>query len=255
MDICICITESLCCTSEINTTLWSTICCCCSDCQSCPTLCDPMNCSVPGFPVLCYLPEFDQTHVHWVNDAIQPSYPPSPLSPPLSIFPSIRVFSNKLAHRIRWPKYCSFSFSISLCSEYSGLVSFRIGWFDLAIQWTLKSLLQHRSLKASILPCPAFFMGQLSHLYMTTGKTIAFIALTKQYIFFFSSKVMSLLFNLLFRFVITFLPRSRHPLISWLQSSSPVILEPKKVKSVTVSVVFPSICHEVIGQGAMILVF
>ena len=175
MDICICVTESLCCTSEINTTLWSTICCCCSDCQSYPTLCDPMNCSVPGFPVLCYLPEFDQTHVHWVDDAIQPSHPPSPLSPPLSIFPSIRVFSNKLAHPISWPKYWSFSFSISLCNEYSGLVSFRIGWFDLlAVQWTLKSLLQHHSLKASILHCLVFFMGQFSHLYMTTGKNHSF---------------------------------------------------------------------------------
>ena len=130
MGMCICVTESLCCMSEMNTTLWSTI-CCCSDCQPCPTLCDSMNCSVPSFPVLCYLPEFDQTHVHWVNDANQPSHLLSPLSPPLSIFPSIKVFSNKLAHRIRWPKYWSFSFSISLCSEYSGSVSFRIGWFDL----------------------------------------------------------------------------------------------------------------------------
>ena len=130
IDMCICVTESLCCMSEINTTLWSTICHCCSDCQSCLTLCDPMSCSVSGFPVLCYLPEFDQTHVHWVNDAIQPSHPLSPLSPPLFIFPSIRVFSNKLVLRIRWPKYWSFSFSISLSREYSGLVSFIYLFFN-----------------------------------------------------------------------------------------------------------------------------
>ena len=129
-----------------------------------------------------------------------------------SIFPSIRVFSNESAFHIRWPKYWSFSFSISLSSEYSGLISFRIDWFDLlAVQGTLKSFLQHHSSKASVLWRLAFFMVQLSHPYMTTGKTIA---LTR---WIFVGKVMSLLFNMLFRFVMAFLPRSKHLLISWLQ--------------------------------------
>ena len=137
--------------------------------QSFPTLCDTMDCSTPGFPVHHQLLELAETHVHWIGDAIQPSHPLLP-----SIFPSIRVFSNELALHIRWPKYRSFSFSISPSNEYSGLISFNIGWFDLlAIQGTLESLLQHQSLKASILQCPAFFMVQLSHPYMTTGKTIA----------------------------------------------------------------------------------
>ena len=140
-----------------------------------------------------------------------------------SIFPSIKVFSNESVLHIRWPKDWSFSFSISPSNEYSGLVSFRIDWFDLlAVQRTLKSLLQYHGLKASVLRCSAFFMVQLSHPYMTTGKTIA---LTRQTFF---SKVMSLLFNMLFSLVIAFLPRSRSLLISWLQSPSPVILEPKK---------------------------
>ena len=143
--------------------------------------------------------------------------------------------------------HCSFSFSISLSKEHSGLISFRIAWFDLlAIQGTLKSLLQHHSSKASALWCSAFFMVQLSHPYMTTGKTIA---LTRQT---FVNKVMSLLFNMLSRFVIAFLPRSKCFLISWLQSLSTVILEPKKIKSVTVSIVSPSICHEVMGPDAVI---
>ena len=146
-----------------------------------------------------------------------------------SIFPSIRVFSHESVLHIRWPKYWSFSFSIGPSSEYSGLISFRIDWFDLAVQGTLKSLLQHHSPKASILQYSAFFMDQFSHPYMTTGKTIA---LTRQI---FVSKVMSLPFDMLSRFVITFLPRSKRLLISWLQSSSAVILEPKKRKSDTIS--------------------
>ena len=167
-----------------------------------------------------------------------------------SIFPSIRVFSNESALRIRWPKYWSFSFNISPSNEYSGLISFRMDWLDLpAVQGTPKSLLQHYSSKALILRCSAFFLVQLSHPYMTTGETIALARRT------FVGKVMSLLLNMLSRLVITFLPRSKHLLISWLQSPSAVILEPRKIKSATVSTVSPSICHEVMGPDAMILVF
>ena len=167
-----------------------------------------------------------------------------------SNFSSIRVFSNESVLCFRSPEYLSFSFSLSLSNEYSGLISIRMDWLDLlAVQGTLKSLLQYHSSKASILWCSAFFMVQLSHPYMTTGKTIA---LTRQA---FVSKVMSLLFNMLSRLVIAFLPRSKHLLISWLQSSSAVILEPKKIKSVTVSTFSPSICHEVIRLDAKILVF
>ena len=145
------------------------------------------------------------------------------------------------------PQYWSFSFSISPSNEYLGLISFRIDWFDLlAVQGTLKSLLQHHSSKASILWHSAFFMVQLSHLYMTTKKTIGLTRRT------FVGKVMSLLFNMLSRLVIAFLPRRKHLLISWLQSPSAMILEPKKIKSVTVS---PSICHEMMGLDAMIFVF
>ena len=159
-----------------------------------------------------------------------------------SIFPSITVFSNKSALRNRWPKYWSFSFSISPLNEYSGLISFRIDWFDLfAVQETLKSLLQHHSSKASILCHPAFFMVQLSHPYMTTGKTIALTRWT------FMDKVMSLLFNMLSRLVTTFFTRSKRLLISCLQSQSAVILEPPKVKVATASTVSPSICYEVMG--------
>ena len=155
-----------------------------------------------------------------------------------SIFPSIRVFSNESALRTRWPKYWSFSFNISPSNEYPGLISFRIDWLNLlAVQGTLKSLLQHHSSKASILPCSAFFIVQLSHPYMTTGKTIAWMRRT------FVDKVMFLLFNMLSRLVITFLPRSKRLLISWLQSPSAVILEPPKIKSDTVSTVSPSISH------------
>ena len=142
-----------------------------------------------------------------------------------SIFPSIRVFSNELALPIRWPKYWSFSFSISPSNEYSGLISFKINWFDLlAVQGTLKTLLQHHNWKASILQCSAFIMVHLWHPYMTTGKSIPLTRWT------FVGKVMSLLFNMLSRLVITFLPRSKHLLISWLQSQSAVILDPPKGK-------------------------
>ena len=159
-----------------------------------------------------------------------------------SVFPSIRIFSNELVLLIRWPEYWSFSFSISPSNEYSGLISFKIDWFDLlAVQGTLKSLLQYHSSKASILQHSAVFIVQLSHLYVTIGKTIALIRWT------FVGKVLSLLFNMPSRFVVAFLPRSKHLLISWLQLLPAVILEPKKIKSVTVSIVSPSICHEVMG--------
>ena len=156
-----------------------------------------------------------------------------------SIFPSIKVFSNGLALCIRWPKYWSFSFRNSPSNEYSGLISFRINWFDLAVQGTLRSLFQHHSLKASVLWCSAFFAVQLSLPYATSGETTALTRWTLV------GKVMSLLFNMLSRWVITFLPRSKRLLISWLQSLSVVISEPKRIKSVTVSTVSPSICHEV----------
>ena len=163
-----------------------------------------------------------------------------PLLLPPSIFPSIRIFSNESALHIRWPKYWSFSFNISPSNEYSGLISFTMDWLDLlAVQGTLKSLLQRHNPKASIIQCSAFFIVQLSHPYMTTGKTIA---LTR---WIFVGKVMSLLFNMLSMLVITFLPRNKCLLISWLQSPSAVILEPPKIKSATVS---PSISHEVIEQ-------
>ena len=158
--------------------------------QSCPTLCDPMNCSTPGLPVHHQLPESTQTHVHWVGDAIQPAHPLLSPFPPSSIFPNSRVFSNESALCIRQPKYWSFSFNISPSNGYSGLISFRMDWLDLlAVQGTLKSLLQHHSSKASVLQCSVFFMVQLSHPYMTTGKTVA---LTRQI---FVGKVVYLLFN------------------------------------------------------------
>ena len=164
-----------------------------------------------------------------------------------SVFPSIRIFSNESVLHIRWPKYWSFSFSISPSNEYSGLISFRMDWLDpLAVQGTIKSLFQHHTSKASIFWCSIFFIVQLSYPYMTTGKTIA---LTRQT---FVSKVMSLLFNMLPKLVITFLPRSKCLLILWLHSPSAVILEPRKIKSDTVC---PSIYHEVMGPDATILVF
>ena len=161
------------------------------------------------------------------------------LQPPIP--PSIRVFSSESTLHMRWPKYWSFSFSISPSNEHPGLISFRKDWLNLlAVQGTLKSLLQHHSSKASILRLSAFFTVQLSHSYMTTGKTTV---LTRRTFF---CKVMSLLFNMLSRFVITFLPRSKRLLISWLQSPSAVILEPPKIKSDTVSTVSPSVSHEVL---------
>ena len=167
-----------------------------------------------------------------------------------SIFPSIRVLSNESALHIRWLKYWSFSFSISPSNEYSGLFAFRMDWLDLlAVQGTLKSLLQHHSSKASILRFSAFFVVQLSNQYVTTGQTKALTRWT------FFVKGMSLLFNMLSRLVITFLPRSKRLLISWLQSPSAVILELKIIKSDTVSTVSPSICHEVMGPDAMIFIF
>ena len=188
-------------------------------------LCDPMGCSTPGLPMHHQLQEFIKL---MSIELVMPSIHlilccPLLLSP--SIFPSIRVFSNEAVLRIRWLKYWSFSFSISPSSERSGLISFRMDWLNLlAVQGTLKSLLQQHSSKASILRRSAFFIVQLSHPYMTSGKTIA---LTRQT---FVGKVMSLLFNILSRLAITFIPRSKYLLISWLQSSSALILEPSQNK-------------------------
>ena len=166
-----------------------------------------------------------------------------------SIFPRISAFSKESVLHIRWPKYWSFSFSISSSNEYSGLITFRIDWLDFfVVQRTLKSLFQYHSPKASVLWCSAFFTVQLSHSYMTIGKTIAFTRQT------FVGKVMSLLFNMLSRLVMLFL-KEQVSLISWLQSPSAVILEPKKIKSLTVSIVSLSICHEVMEPDVMILVF
>ena len=168
-----------------------------------------MDCSTPGLPVHHQLQEPTQTHVYRVCNGIQPSHSLLSPSPPTSIFPSIRFFSDELVLHIRWPKYWSFSFSISPSNECSGLISFRMDWlYLLAVQGTLKSLLQHRSSKASILWHSAFFIVQLSHPYLTTGKTIALIRWT------FVSKIMSLLFNMLSRLVIALLPRSKRFLIS-----------------------------------------
>ena len=187
------------------------------------TLCDPMDCSTSAFP--------DHYQLSLLKLMSIESVMPSnhlilwhPLFLPPSILPSIRVFSKESVLCIRWPKYWSFSFSMSHSNEYSGLISFRIDWLDLlAVQGTLKSLLQNHTSKASILQCSAFFMVQLSHPYMTTGKTKALTRWS------FVGKGMSLLFNMMSRLIITFLPRSKHLLISWLQSPSAVTLEPKKI--------------------------
>ena len=180
--------------------------------QSCLTLCDPMDCSTPGLPVRHQLPEFTQTHVHWVSDTANLLILCYPLLLLPSIIPSIRVFSNEPALCIRGPKYWSFCFNISPSNEHPGLISFRMDWLELlAVQGTLKSLLQYHSSKASILRCSAFFIVQLSHPYTTTGKTIALTRRT------FVDKGMSLLFNMLSRLAITFLPKSKCLLISWLQ--------------------------------------
>jgi len=205
-----------------------------------------MDCSMPGFPAHHQLPELTQTHVHWVSDAIQPSHPLSSPSPPAFNLSQHQGLFQWVSSSHQMTKL---NFSISPSNEYSGLVSFRMDWLDLlAVQGTHKSLLQHHSSKASILWCSAFFIVQLSHPYMTTGKIIALTRWT------FVGKVMSLLFNMLSRLVIAFLPWSKHLLISWL-SPSAVILEPKKIKSVTVSIVSPSIFHEMMGLDAMIFVF
>ena len=206
-----------------------------------------MDCSVPGSPVLHQLLQLAQTHVHWVGDAIQPSHPLS------SLFP---LAFNLAQHQglLQWVssslQVASISFSISPSNEHPGLISFRMDWLDLlAVQGALKSLLQHHSSEAPIFWRSAFFTVQLSHPYMTTGKNIALTRWTLV------GKVMSLLFNMLSRWVITFLPRSKCLLISWLQSPSAVILEPPKMKSDSASTVSPSIFHEVMGPDAMILVF
>ena len=230
--------------------------------QSCLTLCDPLDCSTPtslsiansrSLLKLLSIESVPSNHLILCRPLL--------LLP--SISPCIRVFSNESVLRIRWPKFWSFSFSISSSIEYPGLISFRIDCFDLlAVQETLKSPLQHHNSKASILWSSAFFIVQLSHPYMTTEKSITLT------IWIFVSKAMSLLFNMLSKLVIAFIPRSKllfqavkvghsfssSPLISWLQSSSAVILEPKIIKSLTVSIISPSICHEGMGPDAMILV-
>ena len=203
--------------------------CHCSVSESCLTLFDSMDCIAPGSSVLYHLQSllrFRSIESVMLSNHLILCHP---LLLVPSIFPSIRIFSNESALLIRWPKYWRFSFSISPSNVYSGLVSFRIDWLDLlAVQGTLKSLLQHHSSKASILRCSAFLIVQLSKPYMATEKTIALTIRT------FVDKVVSLLFNTLSRLVIAFLPRSKRLLISWLQSTSAVILEPKKRKSVTV---------------------
>ena len=214
--------------------------------QSCLTLCDPwiaarqaslsINNSQSLLKFMSIESVMPSSHLIFCHPLLLPS-----------IFPSIRVFSNESVLCIRWPKYWDFSFSINPSNEYSGLISFRMHWLDLlAVQGTLKSLLQHHSSKASILQCSAFFIVQLSHPYMTTGKTIALTRRT------FVGKVVSLFFIMLSRLVITFLPRSNCLLISCLQSPSAVILEPQKIKFLTV---YPSIFHEMMGLDAMILIF
>ena len=205
---------------------------------------------MPGFPVHHQLLEFTQTHVHWVGNAIQPSHPLSPPSPPIFNLSQHQGLFKWVCSLHQGAKFWSFGFSISPSNEYSRLISFRMDWLDLLVaQGTLKSLLQHHSSKASILQHSAFFIVQLSHPYKTTGKTRALTRLT------FVGKAMSLLSDMLSRLVITFLPRSKLLLISWLQSPSTVTLEPPKIKSVTISTVWPSIYHKVMGLDAMILVF
>ena len=214
------------------------------------TICDPMNHSRPGLPVHHH--SWSLRKLMSIQSVMPSSHlilcHPLLLLPPIP--PSIRVFPNESPLPMRWPKYWNFSFSISPSNEHPGLISFRIDWLDLlAVQGTLKSLFQPHSSKASIFQCSAFFIVQQSHPYMTTGKTIELIRQT------FVGKVMSLLFNMLSRLVITILPRSKRLIISWWQSPSAVILDPQKIKSDTVCTVSPSISHEVMGPDAMILVF
>ena len=200
--------------------------------QSYPTLCDPVGCSMPGSPVPHELlnepTQHEPTQTHVIKSVMPSShliFHHSPFSSHLKSFSVSRSFPMSQLH-IRWPKYWSFCVSISPSNEYSGLISFRMDWLDLlAVQGTLKSLLQHHSSKASILRCSAFFTVQVSYPYMISGKTIALTRRT------FVGKVTSLLFNVLSRYVIAFLPRTKHLLISWLQSPSTVILEPKEIKS------------------------
>ena len=215
--------------------------------QLCLTLCDPMDCSTPGLPVHHQLLEFTQIHVHRIGDAIQPSHPLSSPSPPTFNLSQHQGLLQWVSSSHQVAKVLEFQLQHQFFQLIFRTDLFRMDWLDLlAVQGTLKSLVQHHSSKASILQCSAFFMAQLSHPYMTTGKTIALTRWT------FVDKVMSLLFNMLSRLVITFLPRSKRLLISWLQSPSAVILEPRKIKSVTVS---SSICHDVMGPDATIFVF
>ena len=218
--------------------------------QLCPTLCKPMDCSTPGFPVHHQLLELLKL---MSIESVMPSNHLilcRPLLLLLSIFPSIMLFFCKSVLCIRWPKYCDLSFSISPSNEYSGLITLGIDWFDLLeVQETLKSLLQHHSSKASILQCSAFFIVQPSHPYMTAEKTIA---LTRQT---FVGKVTSLLFHMLSRFIIAFLPRSTSLLISWLQSLSAVILKPRKIKVCHCFQHLPIYLPRSYGTRAMILVF
>ena len=200
-----------------------------------PTICASMDCSMSGFPVQHQLLEFTQIHVHWVSDAIQPSHPLFSSSLLFNLFQHHGLFQGVSSlHQV--DKELEFQLQHHPFNEHPGLISFRMDWLDLlVVQGTLKSLLQHHSSKVSILWCSTFFIDQLSHPYMTTGKAID---LTR---WAFVGKAMSLLFNMLSKLVITFLERSKHLLISWLQSPSAVILEPRKIKSATVSTVSPSI--------------
>ena len=213
------------------------------------TLCDPMDYSMQDTSVFCYLPEFAQIHVHWVGDAIQPSHPLFfPFPPAFRLSQQQGVFRDESALCIRWPEYWSFSFSISPFNECSGLISFRIDWFDLLEVQGLSKVFSSTTVQKH-----QFFTDQPSlwslTLYMTTGETIALTRWT------FVGKVISLILNMLSKFVITFLPRSKCLLISWLQSPSAVILEPKKINSLTISIVSPSIYHEMMGPDAWIFIF
>ena len=216
--------------------------------QSCLTLCNPTDCSTPCFPVHHQLPELAQIHVHRVSDVIHPSHPLSYPSPAFNLSQHLGLFQwVSSSHQVA--KVLELQLQHQSFQWYLALISFRIDWFDLlAVQGTLKNLLQHHSSEASVLWHSAFFIVQFSHPYMTTGKTTTLRRWN------FVGKVMSLLFNMLSRLVIAFLPRTKQLLISWLQSLSAVILESKKIKSVTVSIVSPPIFHEVMGLDATILV-
>ena len=217
--------------------------------QSCPTLCDPMNCSTPGLFVHHQLLESTQTHVHCVSDGFNHLILWHPLLLP-SIFPRIRVFSNEPALCIRWPKNWSFRLNISPSNEHPGLISFRMDWLHLlAVQGNLKSLLQYHGSRASILQCSAFFIVQLLHQYMTTGKNITLTRWT------FVGKIISLLFRMLSSFVITFLPRNKASFIFMAAITICSDFGAQKIKSHTVSTVSPSTSYEVMGLDAMIFIF